>query len=257
MKMIHQDRMNQRLIDITTSSTHVRKELNGNDTIQFITQDKVDKEDYILRKISDVLYEEYIVKKVIEKRSGFEVYAENSIVELKTEVVPQLKMHLVNPSDPLYKILQGTRWAMGKVDPGYMMDFMSEEGYAYDLLKQIIRQWPLEVQTEINIDSNGKVNRLIHLVNKIHKDKGHRFEYGKGLSEATRVIHEDEIYTAIKPIGERYRSFYGRASAGSSRDVEINKPITIRMSGVGGFGEYQYRVEYVKDNGGACPLTRL
>ena len=106
MRLIHQSRKEERLVDIVSSDTHIRRELNGNDTIEFFTRSKIDKEDYILRHVSEVLYEEYIVKSVTETREGFEVYAENSITELKTEVVPPQKMHLVNPSYPLSEILK-------------------------------------------------------------------------------------------------------------------------------------------------------
>lgn len=201
----HYDNKRNRLQDRDVLESHIKEELNGNDTFEFrdTSCGIYNKYDYIVFEYKGEYYE-YVVQKVIENaKEGSRVYCENSIVELKNVIIESSTEDLERtvPDYIFAQMLKGTNWHIGK---NFYLSAYSQkfDRYMtlYDIIRRIIEINGFELLTKIELQ-NGKLVRFVTISERIGEDKGVRLEYRGKLKKLNRIYEDKEVFTSILPIG--------------------------------------------------------
>lgn len=144
----------------------------------------------------------YIVTEINDgmEESGnfpFSVTAELCYIELINKIFPTFEINAETPRDALEKILAGTGWKVGIIEPDYETELISMKESRKTAL-WLVRQAAKIVGLEIQWDS---MNRVINLVKRIGSNRGAGFRYRKNLKSVKRTITPPQA-TVIYPYGK-------------------------------------------------------
>lgn len=127
----------------------------------------------------------------------FSVTAELCYIELINKIFPTFEINAETPRDALEKILAGTVWKVGIIEPDYETELISMKESRKTAL-WLVRQAAKIVGLEIQWDS---MNRVINLVKRIGSNRGAGFRYRKNLKSVKRTITPPQA-TVIYPYGK-------------------------------------------------------
>ncbi|KJE27739.1 hypothetical protein LG52_2619 [Geobacillus kaustophilus] len=128
---------------------------------------------------------------------NFAVTAELNYIELLNKTFPTIEINAEELRNGLKKILAGTGWKVGIIEPGYEDEIFSIKESRKTAL-WLVRQTAKIVGLEIQWDS---MNRVINLVKRIGSNRGAAFRYRKNLKSVKRTITPPEA-TVIIPYGK-------------------------------------------------------
>lgn len=179
-----------------TSATHV-EEINGENSLDLVTNNKVDKYDAIIFKDRLENWQEFLVQETEEARDGFRrVYAEHSVYELHDFIVRDKRPEDRTVDYILSEILQDTRWEAGTSNIGGVFSMSFYYLSAYESLKKLVKEVNGEIEFEITVVNNRVTSRKINIKQAIGQDRGQIFAYNKNLVGVKRSI-KDDVVTAI------------------------------------------------------------
>ncbi|REK58971.1 MAG: hypothetical protein C6P36_02715 [Geobacillus sp.] len=128
---------------------------------------------------------------------SFAVTAELNYIELLNKTFPTIEINAEELRNGLEKILAGTGWKVGIIEPGYEDEIFSLKESRKTAL-WLIRQAAKIVGLEIQWDS---MNRIVNLVKRIGSNRGAAFRYRKNLKSVKRTITPPQA-TVIIPYGK-------------------------------------------------------
>lgn len=205
--------MHETICDRHVDHPVIKQEINGNDTFEFVDREAGfwQKNDYVFFKHEGILYEYMVVRVEEDALNGATIYAENSIVELRSKILE------LNSDGPMFygvnswkEFVKDTNWHIDErnfIQEGQMAEY-PDVITAYDLIREQINNGNGELQTTITTvayapesDTYDEVHREFAIKKHVGTDTGFRFEYRGRLKSVQRIYEDDEIYTAIYAIG--------------------------------------------------------
>lgn len=185
----------------------VRKSAAGIlDTLTFTTVDShIAKYNRLLFRDGFGQWHEYIVIGISqyhdENGISFEVYAENSLTELKGEFIEDSRIIDGTAELAVQKALQHSRWEY-QVDNLGIQTLNFYRCSAWDALSQISKAWKCEFDTKIEIAGNRIIRRTLIVKKWIGSDLGRRFSWSKDIRNIRRRVEDSDIITALYGFGK-------------------------------------------------------
>lgn len=149
------------------------------------------------------------------------VYCENSIAELYTDYIVDLRPIDATSSEALRKALSNSRWELGRVD---VMGTNTTNFYhisAREAVADVVKVWGGEISTTIEVTGCEVTARKINLTSRRGDDTGKRFEWTKDLTSIQREVSADDVVTALYGYGKGLPTTDddGNATGGYSRKL--------------------------------------
>ena len=202
---------NEDLSNPTLLSATVNKKINNMSTLSLTVSKNTDfikEENFIIYKDTNDEWNLYIIREINESHSeGFtkDILCEDGSQEL----LDNLSLHDMDgstslPSVLLEKILQGTRWSVGRVDNPTSTAEIKNTKKGQSVLESIYTicdQYGLEAKFTYNVTNNKITKRTVSLLAIIGNDRGKRFEYTKDIESIERIVDSTEIRTAVAVYG--------------------------------------------------------
>ena len=183
------------------------EEINGENTLEITTLDKVVDKGYKVAYKSDLgLWCEFIVAGVetehtsegIEKR----LFCESSFYETIGDYVDDKRPQNVTANIALANALLTTRWEVGFVDDLGINSTSFYRISVKEAVQKVAQTWQGELRTRVIVSGNKIINRYVDLFVKRGNDLGKRFTYTKDLEGVTKIIHRDDVVTALYGYGK-------------------------------------------------------
>ena len=200
--LYHYDRFDDRIgiLPVVRELVHT-EELNGEDTIEFQTNEVPTKGDRLLWRDGSI-WHEHVVVRTDEPLEGLcSVYAESSLCELLDDFVEEEHLVSRTAAQALAVALAPTRWTVASCDVTGTAGCVLYHVNALWALRRIAEVWDGEVEPVITV-SDGRVSaRSIRFKQQLGSWKGLRFTYGKNMAGCTRTVLEQDVYTALYGFG--------------------------------------------------------
>lgn len=218
-----------------------KDEVNGEDSLTVVlpTCDLI-KGDRIVWRDKFKYWHEHIVNDIqtihSEGKLYTTVYCENSISELFTDFIEDVRPYDQTATIALTRALENTRWQVGTVE---LTNKASTNYYhisVREALSLVVENWGGELETSITISETGVATRKINLLNRRGADNGKRFEWSKDIQDITREVSVDDVCTAL----------YGYGKGLESRDEDGN--LTGGFERKLTFGDINGGKDYVADD---------
>lgn len=218
MKFLLFDR-NENYISILKDVTEAKhtEEINGEDTLEITTLDKnIGKNYRIAYKDKLGHWKEFIVQEIEETHNkeglGKTIFCESSFYETLGDYIEDKRPTNSTATGALMVALEPTRWEVGIIDD---LGINSTNFYrisAKEAVQKVAETWKGEIRTRIIISGNKITHRYVDLLLKRGNDLGKRFTYTKDLESITKIIHRDDVITALYGYGkgEEVGDGYGR-----------------------------------------------
>lgn len=177
------------------------EELNGEDTIEFQTNEIPTKGDRLLWCDGEV-WREHVVVRTDEPLEGLcSVYAESSLCELLDDFIEE--QHLVSrtAAQASAAALAPTRWTVASCDVTGTAGCVLYHVNALWALRRIAEVWGGEMEPVIAVADGRVSSRSIRFRQQLGSWKGLRFIYGKNMAGCTRSVLEQDVYTALYGFG--------------------------------------------------------
>ncbi len=178
-------------------------------------QETIEKGYKIAHKTGYGHWKEFVVKEVEETHlaDGIEkrIYCESSFYETIGDYIED-KRPSGTASSALAVALEPTRWEVGTVDNLGVNATNFYQISAKEAVQKIAETWEAEIQTRVTVVGNKITHRYVDLLKKRGGDYGQRFTYSKNLDSVSRIIHRDDVITALYGYGkgEEVGDGYGR-----------------------------------------------
>lgn len=193
-------------------------EINGEDILEIYINEisDVEKGYSIVFKDNYGYWHEYKVKEIEKSHaeSGIfkYVFCESSFYETNGDYVEDKRPQNVTANIALENALLTTRWQTGIIDD---LGINSTNFYhisAKEAIQNIAEVWKGEIRTRVEISGKRITARYIDLLQRRGTDRGKRFTYTKDLTKITKIIHGDDVITALYGYGkgEEVGDGYGR-----------------------------------------------
>ena len=183
-----------------------KREINGMNTLEFETNKEVEFGQRLVFKDKQGLWNEYIIidyfKNHDDEGITYEVYCEDSTSELYGFYIKDLKPRNEKASSILGRILEGTRFEVGRVDDGGNKSFNLYHTNVKTALWTILEKYQLEINVRYEVDKEGVTHRYVDLRNKIGRDVGKRFTYKKDLANIKKTTSVKDLVTALYGYGK-------------------------------------------------------
>ena len=183
-----------------------KREINGMNTLEFETSKEVEFGQRLVFKDKQGLWHEYIIidyfKNHDDEGITYEVYCEDSTSELYGFYIKDLKPRNEKASSILGRILEGTRFEVGRVDDGGNKSFNLYHTNVKTALWAILEKYQLEINVRYEVDKEGVTHRYVDLRNKIGRDVGKRFTYKKDLANIKKTTSVKDLVTALYGYGK-------------------------------------------------------
>ena len=183
-----------------------KREINGMNTLEFETNKEVEFGQRLVFKDKQGLWHEYIIIDYIKGHGddgiNYEVYCEDSTSELYGFYIKDLKPRNEKASSILGRILEGTRFEVGRVDDGGNKSFNLYHTNVKTALWTILEKYELEINVRYEVGKEGVTHRYIDLRNKIGRDVGKRFTYKKDLANIKKTTSVKDLVTALYGYGK-------------------------------------------------------
>lgn len=184
-----------------------KREINGMNTLEFETSKEVEFGQRVVFKDKQGLWHEYIIIDYFKGRNDdgeivYEVYCEDSTSELYGFYIKDLKPRNEKASSILGRILEGTRFEVGRVDDGGNRSFNLYHTNVKTALWTILEKYELELNVRYEVDKEGVTHRYVDLRNKIGRNVGKRFTYKKDLANIKKTTSVKDLVTALYGYGK-------------------------------------------------------
>ena len=129
-------------------------------------------------------------------------YCENSIAELMTDYVENLRPQGANAQQALEKALSTSRWLVGRVDDLGTASTSFYHVSAYEAVGSVLEAWGGEVSTTIEVGGTQVVARKVNVTKRRGRDNGKRFSWDKDIVSIEREVSADDVCTALYGYGK-------------------------------------------------------
>ena len=203
-------------------SAESTEEINGEHTLTFEILGDNEGAEYIEKGARVVFKDEYdywqefIVKKIEDKHGANGLYktvfCESSFYEALGDYIEDSRVQGGTARIALEKALLNTRWAAGIVDD---LGTNSITFYHIDCktaVHKVAEKWKGELRTRVIVSGSRITHRYVDLLARRGADTGKRFTYRKDLEEVERIVHNEDVITALYGYGkgEEIGDGYGR-----------------------------------------------
>lgn len=182
------------------------EELNGENYLDVETLAAVEKNQKLVYKDNHGYWHEFIIKGVEEIRDDkgitHRVFAESSFYETIGDYVEDKRPHDVPANIALENALLTTRWEAGIVDDLGLNSTNFYHISAKEAVQKVAETWRGEIKTRVEVNGTKITGRYVDLLTRRGEDRGKRFTYTKDLMSITRIIHRDDVITALYGYGK-------------------------------------------------------
>lgn len=211
------------------------RELNGEDSLDFETTEKIEEGKRIVFKDEQGIWNEYIIQEVEILHDGEDItylaYCESSINELFGHFILDMKPRNAKASAILTNILKGTRFKVGLVEDTDVKSFNIYHTNVKAAIWKLLDIYGLDISVEIKVSIGDKsriTDRIINLSKHLGDFEGKRYTYKKDLRSIKKTIDYTNIATLLYGYGkgEEVVGDDGKPTGGYSRKInfaEYNK----------------------------------
>lgn len=230
MRLIHYDRFGKYIDDIQgVTSLKRTRNVDGTDTLAVTCLYEVSKGDRLLFCDAEQRWREYIINQpIVERADSLPVCsfsANNSIQELELKFIVDKRNDKTALSAALGKIVEGTRWQIGKLPSDVTTSANYYHVSALEALKTLCDDVACEFYTTIEVDSTQIISRTLNLGSVGGgKSSGKRFEYGTDLSMVRRTVSATPVYTRLYGYGKGLATVdeNGEETGGYGRKIDFS-----------------------------------
>ena len=188
-----------------TEAIHI-DELNGEDSLTLVmpTCELVKGDRIVWRDAWDAWHEHIVTRVGTIHSQGIvqdTVYCENSLSELHTDHIDDLRPYNVTASVALQRALSVTKWAVGTVTVTSSGSTNFYHISAFDAVKKVLDEWGGEYSTTISVDASGVTSRALDLLARRGVDGGKMFTYTRDIVTLSRTVDSDDVFTAMYGYG--------------------------------------------------------
>lgn len=216
-----------------------KDEVNGEDSLTLVlTSCDLSKGDRIVWRDKFGQWHEHIVNDLKQTHGDGKMlttaYCENSIAELFTDYIEDLRPYNTSAYTALQRALSVTRWQIGTVDDLGTSSTNFYHESAREALSDIIEAWGGELSTTIEVSGASVSARKVNITVR-GSDNGKRFEWTKDMESITREVSTDDVVTALYGYGKGLEAYDedGNATGGYERKLT--------------FGDINGGLDYVAD----------
>lgn len=130
------------------------------------------------------------------------VYCENSVSELLTDFIEELRPYGTTAQEALGKALSESRWKVGRVDDFGVSSASFYHESAFSCVSKIVEAWGCELSTTISVEGAAVAERSVNLLRRRGADNGKRFEWRKDIESIKRTVSADDVCTALYGYGK-------------------------------------------------------
>lgn len=211
------------------------RELNGEDSLDFETTEKIEEGKRIVFKDEQGIWNEYIIQEVEILHDGEDItylaYCESSINELFGHFILDMKPRNAKASAILTNILKGTRFKAGLVEDTDVKSFNIYHTNVKAAIWKLLDIYGLDISVEIKVSIGEKsriTDRVINLSKHLGDFEGKRYTYKKDLRNIKKTIDYTNIATLLYGYGkgEEVVGDDGKPTGGYGRKInfaEYNK----------------------------------
>ena len=211
------------------------RELNGEDSLDFETTEKIEEGKRIVFKDEQGIWNEYIIQEVEILHDGEDItylaYCESSINELFGHFILDMKPRNAKASAILTNILKGTRFKVGLVEDTDVKSFNIYHTNVKAAIWKLLDIYGLDISVEIKVSIGEKsriTDRIINLSKHLGDFEGKRYTYKKDLRSIKKTIDYTNIATLLYGYGkgEEVVGDDGKPTGGYGRKInfaEYNK----------------------------------
>lgn len=237
------DRDDSFIASLKYNNVKRKREINGINSLEFETSREVEFGQRLIFKDKQGLWNEYIIIDYFKGRNDdgeivYEVYCEDSTSELYGFYIDDLKPRNEKASSILGRILEGTRFEVGRVDDGGNKSFNLYHTNVKSALWEIINRYELEINVRYEVGKSGIIHRYIDLRNKIGRNVGKRFTYKRHFAPIKKTTSVKDLVTALYG--------YGKGEEIVNEDGTPSKKNPNKI----GDGDYGRKINFADINGG-------
>lgn len=211
------------------------RELNGEDSLDFETTEKIEEGKRIVFKDEQGIWNEYIIQEVKILHDGEDItylaYCESSMNELFGHFILDMKPRNAKASAILTNILKGTRFKAGLVEDTNVKSFNIYHTNVKAAIWKLLDIYGLDISVEIKVSIGEKsriTDRIINLSKHLGDFEGKRYTYKKDLRSIKKTIDYTNIATLLYGYGkgEEVVGDDGKPTGGYGRKInfaEYNK----------------------------------
>ena len=154
--------------------------------------------------------------------------------ELKSNgYIRDIRPKNLTASVALGKILEGSRWEVGKVYSDKLGTSNWYDKSRLDALSDYLENWPVELGYRIDFDGRRIRGRYVDIYDSIGDDTGIRLVYGSNVLSVSAETSKANIYTALigRGKGEEKTDEYGNTTGGFGRRIDFKDIVWSRTEG--------------------------
>lgn len=189
------------LSKLQLASAVQNEEVNGENTLDITTLDRVNKYDSVIFKDQAGNWQEFVVQEITEDRDVAELHLEHVSYELHNTIVRN-RTYTNSTLHAIFEdLLSDTRWTVGSYDVGGLWSISFEYISVYEAIKEVIAMTNAEIEFSVDVGINTVTNRTVNIWQRIGSDKGRIFSYAKDMLGVTKSI-TNEVITAVIGLGK-------------------------------------------------------
>lgn len=146
--------------------------------------------------------------------------------ELKSNgYIRDIRPKNMTASIALSKILDGTRWQIGRVQSDVIGSSNWYDKSKLEALSDYLEHWNVELDYRIDFDGSKIRGRYVDIYDKMGDDTGLRLVYGSNALEVKAETSKSEVYTALigRGKGEEKVDETGQATGGYGRRINFKE----------------------------------
>lgn len=183
------------------------EEINGEDVLTLTTLDnRVEKGFRVVYRDKEGNWKEFIIKGIeeIKQPDGIikSVYCESSFYETLGDYIEDKRPYNTTANIALERALEPTRWEVGIVDDLGINSVNFYHISAKEAVQKVAEAWKGEIRTRVVVSGNRIVKRYVDLLARRGNDTGKRFTYTKDIEEIKKIVHRDDVITALYGYGK-------------------------------------------------------
>lgn len=183
------------------------EEINGEDVLTLTTLDnRVEKGFRIVYRDKEGNWKEFIIKGIeeIKQPDGIikSVYCESSFYETLGDYIEDKRPYNTTANIALERALEPTRWEVGIIDDLGINSVNFYHISAKEAVQKVAEAWKGEIRTRVEVSGNRIVKRYVDLLARRGNDTGKRFIYSKDIEEIKKIVHRDDVITALYGYGK-------------------------------------------------------
>lgn len=189
-----------------------KDEVNGEDSLTLIVpESNLIKGNRIVWRDKFMNWHEHIVNEIstihAEGKIYSSVYCENSINELLTDYLEELRPYNTTAYVALQRALSTSRWEVGTVNVSGTGSTNYYHISAKEAISKVIEEWGGELSTTITISGTGVESRKVNITTRRGRDNGKRFTWTKDMVDITRTVSADDVVTALYGYGKGLEAY--------------------------------------------------